>query len=287
MLAALGLLACQAAAFWPVWRWYVLRMSESPEGIWGAAALAGAVAVLLRGLSARLEPVEAAGCPVASPKVPIRAAAALTGLYAASYPFLPALPRAILALAALCSLLPALGLRRTGSRASHCAFHVLGFLLLSLPAIPTAQFFLGYPLRLLAGAASALLLNLAGYPVVSDGVLLDWQGRQVLIDAPCSGIRMLWAGLLLSLALSATRKLGPMSTLLLAAVSVAAVVAANVLRSAALFFIEAGVVAAPAWAHGAVGALAFLAACAALAALAPALGDSRRPPGGKAAICGA
>lgn len=242
------LLLVQALAFWPVWRWYVLRASESPEGAWGLAGLLGAAWVAWR--HCRHVPASLGRGPVA-----------MTVLYAGAYPFLSGLPRALLALAAMGSLLPSLGLDR------RAAIQASGFLFLSLPFLATLQFYLGYPLRVLCGESAARLLHLAGYPVLRDGMLLRWQEHAVLIDAPCSGVKMLWAGLLLGLALAAARDLSLKGTAAMLGAACAAVLLGNIFRATALFFLETGLVPGPAWAHGALGALAFAAAAAGLVAV--------------------
>jgi exosortase/archaeosortase family protein len=242
------LILVQALAFWPVWRWYALRAADTPEIAWSLAALLGAAWVAWRGC--RYVPSALGWAPVA-----------MTALYAAAFPFLSALPRALIALVAVGSLLPSLGLDR------RAAFQAAGFLVLSMPIFASLQFYLGYPLRVFCGESAARLLHLAGYPVLRDGMLLRWQEHAVLIDAPCSGIKMLWAGLLLGLTLAAARDMSIKGTAGMLAAAFGAVLLGNILRTTALFFLETGLVPGPAWAHGVLGVLAFAAAAAALVAL--------------------
>ncbi|WP_034923523.1 archaeosortase/exosortase family protein, partial [Candidatus Accumulibacter vicinus] len=65
------------------------------------------------------------------------------------------------------------------------------------------QFYGGYPLRVLAGSLAVALLQLNGLAVERAGAVLLWDGRQIAIDAPCSGLRMLWAGAYLMAAAAA------------------------------------------------------------------------------------
>src|SRR5690606_31711754 len=119
----------------------------------------------------------------------------LVAAYAAGYHFLPPLVRA--GLAAL-----ALGLALSRWRFGVWLHPgVTGLLLLSLPVVPTLQFYLGYPMRWLVAALASAMLRLAGYAVRPEGACLDWAGKLVALDAPCSGVRMLWAGLFLAMAL--------------------------------------------------------------------------------------
>ena len=73
----------------------------------------------------------------------------------------------------------------------------VGLGLLGLPMASSLQFYLGYPLRVASGAVALVLLRLGGVAVDREGVYLRAGGELVMIDAPCSGMRMLWAGLLL------------------------------------------------------------------------------------------
>jgi hypothetical protein len=71
-------------------------------------------------------------------------------------------------------------------------------LLLSLPSVASLEFFLGYPLRVLVGEATAFLLQMQGLDVWREGVCLHFGEKLIWIDAPCSGIKMLWFGLFLA-----------------------------------------------------------------------------------------
>lgn len=242
MRRQLIILAAQAVAFWPVWRWYAARVGGRGEEAWGLLAFACAVYFLWRGR---------AGVEAAQPGLLLPALLVL--LYAASYPLLPPLLRAAVAATALgCTA----SLLRFGRR-----FHpgTLGLLYLSLPLIPSLQFYGGYPLRAFVAGAVAPLLRLGGYAVVQEGTCLNWAGRLIWVDAPCSGVRMLWVGLFIACALACLYELRPTGTLAALAAAFAAILFGNVLRAAALFYVEAGVVAAPPWAHDYVGVVSFAA----------------------------
>jgi exosortase/archaeosortase family protein len=68
---------------------------------------------------------------------------------------------------------------------------------------------------------------------------------------------MLWVGLFMACALACVYRLRPLGTVLALAAALAAIVSGNVLRAAALFYVEAGIVEAPPWAHDYVGVVAF------------------------------
>jgi exosortase/archaeosortase family protein len=243
----LALLAAQAAAFWPVWSWYARRLQDPSDEPWGLLAL-GALAVLSF--------ATASGVRARSLAVP----ALLTAAYAAAYPWVPPLARLMLALAACASTLAAL----TGGHPLHPSR--LALAALATPLVPTLQFVAGYPLRVAAGELAALMLRASGLPVAREGVLLALGDAIVQIDAPCSGVRMLWAGLFLAAVVS-WRLRAPASAACLAA-AVVAVVLANALRAAALFLPEAGLLRVPPFVHEAVGLVAFALVAALVALLA-------------------
>lgn len=261
-LAALG-----AAALWPVWAWYAQRLIASPEERVGLAALGAAALLLFR---APLTPRPAGAFPLPrgllrdgaiAPRPSYALAAVLFAAYAASFPLLPPLLRAFLggsALVALCSRW------RLG-----VAFHpgLAALWTLSLPVIPSLDFYAGYPLRAGVALAAGALLRLGGFAVTARGATLDWAGTLVAVDAPCSGVHMLWGAVFLSTLLFALET--PTWRRLLAALGGAAIlaVAANVLRASALFYVESGLFAAPAWAHEMIGLVAFALAAAALVAV--------------------
>jgi exosortase len=229
-----------AAAFWPVWRWYLARLGDGGDERWGLLAVA-AIAILAR----RPGPTAAA----AEGALPVVCIGVAT--YAIAFPLLPPLGRAALAVSALGVYLS----RRRFGRLIHLG--VLGLLLLALPVEATVQFVLGYPLRALVARSSAGLLGLGGVAARPEGTGLVWAGETVLVDAPCSGVRMLWAGLLLALILAVLLGLSNPRTLALTTVAVVLLLVANVLRATALFILETGVLTLPRSAHEMVGAAAF------------------------------
>jgi exosortase/archaeosortase family protein len=140
------------------------------------------------------------------------------------------------------------------------AFHagLFGLFYLSLPTIPTLQFFGGYPLRIVVAELTAPILRLGGFAVLADGTCLNWSGQLIWIDAPCSGIKMLWVGLLLTFVVLCFHQLPLAKTLLLMPLVGIVIMGANVFRAVALFYIEAGVLDFPVWSHEYAGVIAFV-----------------------------
>jgi exosortase/archaeosortase family protein len=233
------LVAVALAACWPAWAWYASRMAQFPEHRTALVPLA--VAVLMIAARRRPQP---------DPRGRVATAVALL-LYAAAFAFVPPLIRAWMAVLVLGVALGA----ATGAPRLRPGVALL--LALALPVVPTAQFYLGYPLRVVAGEAASWMLAVSGWDVTRSGTILDFEGNAVAVDAACSGVRMLWTGLFVAAAIAAARDFGWRQTALLAASATVVVVAGNAVRTVALFFPEARLVQLPSWAHEGIGVACF------------------------------
>jgi exosortase/archaeosortase family protein len=223
-------------AFWPVWRWYGLRLVDGSDEPWGllALGLAGVflwrerdwVRVERRGLLAALLPL---------------------GIYVGWYGYLPALVRGLLAVGTVVLML---GMWRRNPGGA-------GLLVLSLPVMASLQFYAGYPMRVGIAVVSEGVLSLMGLGVTREGVNLLWEGQRVVVDAPCSGVQMLWVGFLMHFALAAWYRLRPGRLFWASMVTGGVLLAANVVRSTGLFFLETGMVSGMPGAHEGMGLLVF------------------------------
>jgi len=233
-------LGVQIAAFWPVWGWYIARLTDSSDEPWGILALITAlIFVALRGHGRELKGMHMAFSSV------------FVLTYALTFHMVPPFVRAVLAVLAIgCTLSPA----RLG-RSMHIG--IIGLLLLSLPIIASLQFFLGYPVRLLTAIISAKLVGLTGYDVAAHGTCLYWMGEVISVDAPCAGVRMLWSGLYLNFTLACFTGLGSFKTWLTYVFSVIAIFLGNTIRASALFFTETGIIDSPSWSHQGIGVAIF------------------------------
>lgn len=230
-----------AAAFWPVGVWYVRRSLDGADEPWGLLALLVAVALVARAPRERRH----AGWGLCL-------AAGLALAYAALFAHVPPLGRAILAVLAVSFVVST---HRLG-RLLHLP--TAGLLLLSLPVLSSLLFYAGYPLRRLVTLASMPLLRASGYAVEARGITLAWGDRLVAVDAPCSGVKMLWAAAFFTCVLASLYHLDARRTLGLGVFALVAVIVGNVLRATALFFVEAGVVEGPAILHPGIGVASFL-----------------------------
>jgi exosortase len=239
------LLVAHAACFWPVWGWYLARMDDGSDEPWALVALLAAVALGWPRDGFRLDRRD----PL------LRAATVLTVGYAALAPFAPPLLRALCAMAALgCSWISV-----SGTRARAPA--LIWMLLLSVPVIASLQFYAGYPLRVLTASGATSLLDVFGADVVRSGTSMSEHGQLVLVDAPCSGVRMLWTASLLCAVLAAMRRRVGWAGLAFAQLCVLPIVlAVNSLRAALLFLLETAAEAPPTWLHSLVGVFTFVVA---------------------------
>ena len=235
------LVLAHAACFWPVWRWYVERLDDGSDEPWALAALLAAVLL---------------SWPRAfkwNPRDPLLlGAAAGTLLYAVLAPFAPPLLRALVAVAALgCSWISV-----SGARDKWPA--ILCLLVLSVPVIASLQFYAGYPMRTVTAGSATALLNLLGVEATRAGTSMMAYGRTVLVDAPCSGVRMLWTASVLCASLAAMRAritAGDMAAALACVVPV--VLVGNTVRAALLFLIETADSPPPGYLHSLVGVFTF------------------------------
>jgi exosortase/archaeosortase family protein len=236
-----------AAATWDAWRWYLGRVAAAPEE---AAALGLTVAFLAAVGLTRRGP--AGPAPQPAHALPLWLIAGLLAAYAASYAVLPPIIRAALAISTTLYSLHVTLLKERPPLAFW------GLVALSLPVLPSLQLVLGYPMRIVSGALTVGLLNLQGLAVERQGTFLLWRGETVQFDAPCSGVSMLWAGLLVTLLGSILLRLPAVRVLIGLAAALALAVAGNALRAASLLYVEAGLIAdTPAWWHDGIGLAAF------------------------------
>jgi exosortase/archaeosortase family protein len=241
MKRLLLILSLQVIAFWDVWRWYVSRAVYSWDQPWGVLALIAAIVFLL----ASRQPWPQTDRSLLLPTL-------LVIFYVATYLSFGPLARATVAFTALAVT--------TSSLRFGKSFHpgLFGLIYLSLPTLPTLQFFGGYPLRVVVAELTAPVLRLSSFAVIPEGTCLNWAGRMIWIDAPCSGIKMLWVGLFLTFLVLCLYELPLLKTLLLLPLVGVVILATNVFRAVALFYIEAGVLNMPSWGHEYAGVIAFV-----------------------------
>ncbi|HKQ78478.1 MAG TPA: archaeosortase/exosortase family protein [Blastocatellia bacterium] len=269
------LLAVELLAFWPVWRWYVHRINDQSDEAWGVVALVTAVLFALwhrQESGSGIDKIVTLSSPqrrrerggFAEGKREERGLilpAMLLVCYALSYHFISPLPRAVIAVTAIAATISAI---RFGQRL-HLG--LWGLLLLALPVVASLQFYLGFPMRAVVAELAAPMLQLNGFAVVAEGACLNWNGDLILIDAPCSGVKMLWTGFFLTFTLACYYRLNAKRTALACVGAFSAIIIGNTFRAAALFYVEAGAanLSLPNWTHEGVGVVIFLVTAVAIA----------------------
>ena len=222
--------------------------SDDPLGLAALAVLAVAIARLAPRL--RAEPVPG-WLAVA---VLLTSLATVAGLVAP--PLLAAVLAALAFAAALAAFVPA----------GTPVLPLAGLATLALPVVSSLQFYAGYPLRLVTAEASRWLLGLAGFDASREGSAMLVDGRLVIVDAPCSGVQMVWMAWFCACAVACWRGLPDRAFAKRLAFVGAIVLAGNIVRNALLVGLEARGTASP-WQHEAIGMVVLGIVCAAVAAL--------------------
>jgi exosortase/archaeosortase family protein len=258
-LRALLCLGAFALALWPHWRWAAARLGDGSDDPLGLAALA-LLGVAIARLAPRLRADPVPGWLAIA--VLLTSIAAVLGLLA------PPLLAALLATLAFAAVLAAFVPSGTP------VLPLAGLALLALPVVSSMQFYAGYPLRLVTAEASRWLLALAGFDAAREGSAMRVDGHLVIVDAPCSGVQMVWMAWFCACAVACWRGLPDrLFAKRLAFVGVI-VLAGNIVRNALLVGLEARGSAASTWQHEAIGLVVLGVVCAAVAVL---VASARKP----------
>jgi len=243
-MTILGLLALYFCVFWPVTTWYCQRIFDKSDEPLGVLSLIALIAIMLT----RQKCMPAAGAI----NIPVASIICLL-LYCVTWPFAPKLLSALIAVMAIGFSLNA------GSLKLGLGSWLL--LIFSLPVVSSLNFYSGYPLRLVVGKIAAPLISMVGFPTFADGTALVWNSQMIQIDAPCSGIKMLWFALFIGAVISAVLELSFFTSTAVLSSAVLAALLGNVLRITSLFFIESKAIAIDPsheqFVHQSVGAVSF------------------------------
>jgi len=183
-------------------------------------------------------------------------ALALAGAIAATATraYLPNLASALIALLALAAGLAAFLPTRVATAP------VIGLSVLSLPLLASLQFYAGYPLRVVTAEISRWLLAL-GHEVTRSGSSLQVNGHLVIVDAPCSGVQMVWLGYFTACLVALPAALTNRTFLMRLPVVGVLVLTGNIVRNTLLVAAEASGQHLPGWAHEAVGLVVLALVC--------------------------
>jgi exosortase/archaeosortase family protein len=142
---------------------------------------------------------------------------------------------------------------------------VLALAILALPLIASLQFYAGYPLRVITAEISRWLLGI-WFAVQREGSSLLVDGQLIIVDAPCSGVQMAWAGYFTACAAALLKGRTDRAFLLRLPLVGLTVLVGNVLRNTVLVALEASGYGASAFIHQTVGLLVLAVVCTGIAA---------------------
>ncbi len=220
MMSARWALVLVALACWDGWRLLAMRIADGAVALPLLALVAGVAAAWVRLGRDR--------------QVDVRIMGAVLGAYALATITAPPMIRIGIAAAGLVVLLyRAFDMRRP-------PYAALGLAMLALPILPTLDFYLSWPMRRVSAMISAVLLRQSGFAVGVDGAAIRWQGQLLLFDGPCSGVRMLWASLILTSLFALAGRLSMARYGIALAATILLATFANGLRATSLFFLESG-----------------------------------------------
>ncbi|MES2932556.1 MAG: archaeosortase/exosortase family protein [Pseudomonadota bacterium] len=239
------LVLMQLGALWPHWVWMARRTVDGSDEPRGVLALLTIIALVL---AERRQLSSVAAAPV------LLTAGLLSFVATLGMHYLSPIIAAAVAVLAVTVLLAG-SLPQPDHAGSRAALAVLA--LLALPLTASLNFYLGYPLRWVCAQGASAMISLAGWQVTPEGAALIWNGKTILVDAPCAGIAMLWIGIYAAALMSYLYRASWLRTGLNLIAAAVLVLAGNTLRNALLFFKEAGIAALPDWTHEGIGLLVF------------------------------
>ena len=249
-LSPLAWLGLQAAALWPHGAWMARRVQDGSDEPLGLAALA-LLLMLLVARSHALRIAPQTGWLAASALLTLAANAALL----AAPPLLCALIGALALAAALMAWLPARGPRAP----------LAGLVVLALPLISSLQYYGGYPLRVLTAQLSAWVLRIRRHRGGARRRLDAGARAAGIVDAPCSGVQMVWMAYFCACAVAALTALRDGDFLKRLPAIGALVLVGNVLRNSLLVALESRPQGLDADIHQAIGLTVLAVVCAAVA----------------------
>ena len=253
-------LALQAAALWPHWRWAAARVADGSDDPLGVAALAALLCAVWR-----LEPT-LRGTPRWGWLVLALVTSVLATLAALTAP--PLFGALLAALGMAASL-------RAFMPAGQAMLPLAGLAVLALPVVSSLQFYAGYPLRVVTAQASTWLLQAAGMAAQRSGTAMQVEGRLVIVDAPCSGVQMVWMAYFCACAVAAFQSTRDRVFVRRLPWVGALVLCGNVLRNSVLVALEATQASVPEAVHQGVGLGVLTLVCAAVVAVMQGGSDAR------------
>lgn len=235
-LSVAGIAIGFCAAFWPLALWYLRRLSDGGDEPLGLAVLGIFAIVIIKDHSIPNKPryLGAVSCFI---------------VYLISTLWLPPMLRCV----------PAIG----------CIVFYFGWqnrpswlalMLLSLPVVASLQFYLGYPMRLISAETTRWLVIPFMHDIAREGTTLTAYGKVVGVDPPCSGVRILWMGMVVTNVIAAMGQMKWLKTIAFNLLAVTLLLLTNSVRAALLFAPECGFIQIPEAVHTGTGLICYLGA---------------------------
>jgi exosortase/archaeosortase family protein len=139
-----------------------------------------------------------------------------------------------------------------------------GLMVLALPVVSSLQFYAGYPLRVVTAQVSTWGLQLTGMQVERSGSAMAVDGQLIIVDAPCSGVQMVWMAYFCACAMAVVGEVNDKRFLRALPFVGVLVMTGNIVRNTLLVGLEARQVEVAGWAHQSIGLVVLAAVCGAV-----------------------
>lgn len=238
-------LVAQVIALWPTWVWMSKRMTDGSDDPLGTLAL-GMLGITIWQMRHHL-----ANMPKLTYLV---AGLGLTLVATIMLGQLPALIIGIFSMTALTATLLAV------LPPQIAKLPLLGLSILALPILSSLQFYAGYPLRVVTAEVSSWILFLF-YDVQREGSTLLVNNKMIIVDAPCSGVQMVWLGYFTAFTIALWQRLTDKQLLMRLPFIGAIILIGNILRNSILVAIQASDHSLAQWLHEIIGLVALGSVC--------------------------
>jgi exosortase/archaeosortase family protein len=234
-----NILLFQIISFWSVWYWYILRVTDKSDEPLGILSLITSIFFI-----GKIDFYK----KFSNKQLHILILSLL--IYILTYNFTSDMIHAVFAILSI-------GYTFYSSK-ERISPAILGLFFLTLPIIASMQFYLGYPLRMVSSYFMIILLRMNGLFVIQEGTCLSLNKRIVCVDAPCSGVNMLWFSFYFTFFICCLYKLDLKKTIIVSAISFISIIIANIMRSTSLFYVESNIINLPNFAHQGIGVITFV-----------------------------
>ena len=244
-------LAAQMFSLWPTWIWMSKRALDGSDDPLGILALAS-LALIIWQIRLQLRPQPALAWLILGLILTVAATLASGKL--------PPLLTGLIAMAAMAATLLAF------IPSNLAKLPIFGLAILALPLLSSLQFYAGYPLRVITAEISSWLLSIA-YHVQREGSTLIVNNRQIIVDAPCSGVQMAWLGYFTACTVALWTRLHNARFILRLPLAGLIILLGNIIRNSILVALQAGETPLPHWLHEGIGLTVLTLVCLSIAAL--------------------